>query len=616
MLSLLARASLEGAVLAAGVWLVCRALPRMSPRTRALLWWCVAAKFVVALVWVAPIRIPVLPRAGATVAALPTTAVAPLPASPSAAAPRPATLPTRVPGAPEIPWTAVLVGAWALGVGIALLRTLHDWRRTRVVVSRSLPADDGLRATVRELARRIGAGRSVDVRVSAEIDSPLIVGVRRPVILVPAEGFAALAPEQQRMALCHELAHLARGDVWLGCVPAAAERCFFFHPLARMAAREYAFWREAACDEAVLTTLGASPQGYGRMLLALGVSPRPAALSAAGAAWSFQNLSRRLTMLDRPSSPSLRGRALAAGAVILAIVAVAPVRAVARPAAPARPQAAAPVRLQHPAAPAAAAPSRPQAAAPAQSRPVPIPAGAAAAPATPAAADGATAAHRAAETAEPQQQELPFVLFRADGNNVMSGNSGDTEHARSYRRGNEPMLWFRYGGKEYVVRDAAVLREAEELWGPVGRIGAEQGRIGAQQGAIGAEQGRIGARQAEIGAQQAALGARQGVLGARLGALAAREAAGASSSDRRDLDRDREQLQAEMRQLGREMEELGRRMREVAAPMRDRADEMAARAREMAAFSGQMQAAVTRANDGMLALVRRSIQSGAAVAVR
>ena len=213
MLSLLARASLEGAVLAAGVWLVCRALPRMSPGVRALLWWCVAAKFVVALVWPAPIGVPVLPRAAAD-ATVEVTAAPPVsPSNEAGATRRPAAPPADGSGAPGIPWTAILVGVWALGVGISLLRTAHSWRRTRAVIARSLPADEGLHAVVRELSSRLAGGRRVDLRVSAEVESPLIVGVRRPVILVPADGFAALSPDQQRMALCHELAHLGRGDI-------------------------------------------------------------------------------------------------------------------------------------------------------------------------------------------------------------------------------------------------------------------------------------------------------------------------------------------------------------------------------------------------------------------
>jgi bla regulator protein blaR1 len=533
--------------------------------------------------------VPVLPRAaaeapGATAGV--TAALLLSPPQPTGAVTRPG------PGsdAPEIPWTAILVGVWALGVGISLLRTAHSWRRTRAVVSRSLPADEGLHAVVRELSRRLATRRTAGVRLSAEVESPLVVGVRRPVILVPAEGFAALSPDQQRMALCHELAHLKRGDTWLGCVPAAAERCFFFHPLARLAAREYAFWREAACDEAVLATLKASPQSYGRMLLALGVSRRTATFSAAGAAWSFQNLKRRITMLDRTSSSSLRVRALAAGAVAAAILAIAPIRAVARSTEPSPSQAVptlSAIAATRIASPAARVHSPP-----------------------------AVTAASAKTEEQRSQEELRFVLFGDDENTTMSGGSGDAERARRHRRPGEPLLWFRYDGQEYVVRDRGVLREVDELWEPVGRIGEEQGRIGGQMGEIGERQGRIGTQMGEIGARQGVLGARMGVIGSRLGILAFRESAEISASERRAIEREREELEAESERLGEQMEALSEEMGEFDEPMDDRDGEMEELGREMEVLGERMEDAVERANAGMLTLVRRAIQSGAAVAVR
>jgi hypothetical protein len=42
MLEILVRASFEGAVLVALIWAVCRFLPRLSPATRTVLWWCPA----------------------------------------------------------------------------------------------------------------------------------------------------------------------------------------------------------------------------------------------------------------------------------------------------------------------------------------------------------------------------------------------------------------------------------------------------------------------------------------------------------------------------------------------------------------------------------------------
>jgi hypothetical protein len=59
------------------------------------------------------------------------------------------------------------------------------------------------------------------------------------------------------MAVCHELAHVKRADLWLRCVPALAERIFFFP--AGASHRACALPR-AACDAAVMETLDAAPQ--------------------------------------------------------------------------------------------------------------------------------------------------------------------------------------------------------------------------------------------------------------------------------------------------------------------------------------------------------------------
>ena len=60
MLDILWRASLGGAAFVLFVWAICRFVPRLSPATRAVLWWRAAAKFVIALVWVGPVEVPVL----------------------------------------------------------------------------------------------------------------------------------------------------------------------------------------------------------------------------------------------------------------------------------------------------------------------------------------------------------------------------------------------------------------------------------------------------------------------------------------------------------------------------------------------------------------------------
>ena len=132
------------------------------------------------------------------------------------------------------------------------------------------------------------------------------------------------------MTLCHELLHVRRGDLWLGWVPALAQRLFYFHPLVRLAAREYALAREAACDAEVLRVLDPAPDAYGRLLLRLGVAPRVPRLAAAGAAPSVETLKRRLMMLQQASDRKRVHPAWWGLVALIALVALIPFQMVAQ----------------------------------------------------------------------------------------------------------------------------------------------------------------------------------------------------------------------------------------------------------------------------------------------
>ena len=66
------------------------------------------------------------------------------------------------------------------------------------------------------------------------------------------------------------------------------------------------------------------PEEYGRLLLTLGVSQPQASLTAAGAAWSFVNLKRRMIMLQDVLPRSTRSRIVAIAVVALAVAALVP----------------------------------------------------------------------------------------------------------------------------------------------------------------------------------------------------------------------------------------------------------------------------------------------------
>jgi bla regulator protein BlaR1 len=657
----LLRASIDGALVVAAVWILTRTLT-LSPATRTFLWWCAAAKFVLALAWTTPILIPVLPAeapAPAAIARAATVSTDDL-APPTDVGTKlvtrvrdrvgPRIVSRFVPGflrdgsglslTPIVrglgEWGVFAALMWSTGLILIGFVAIGRWHQTEAILRASRAAgEDAVRRTA-DLAVRIGLKRVPDVRISDRVETPLVAGLRRPVILLPAERFAALSERQQEMVLCHELTHLKRADLWLGCVPALAERLFFFHPLAHVMSREYSIAREAACDAAVVETLDAAPREYGCLLLALGVS-RPQTGAAAGA-WSFLHLKRRIAMLQEFPTRSDRSRAVAAAAVGLALLALVPLRLVARPA-----PASAVERL-----------ASGHASATQEASTVPGP--------VETAPLGGEAVEQ--ERREPRRESLNFVLFLGENQQTVSGSADDLRRAERHRKGNESLLWVRVDGREYVIRDGGVLKQARDAWREfnahelheligsehfaemarlgdskmfehAGRLGAEAGQLGVEMGARAMELAHEAMRNLHVDEQFKKVREQhhksEALEHERFKELHSREMhesvremneQARELSDRvkhevehsikQELDRHR----ADLESLKEKIHELEGPLRELAEPMRDLAEPMAEIGRHMGRMGHDIGDYTARAMEQMRAVIEQAIASGRAQSVK
>ena len=368
----LVAASLQGAAVIAVVWLGCRSVSSLPASVRAALWWLAALKLVLGLLPVPSVPIPLLPAALDWTHDGVSHPVAPIveagePGTTSAGASpfRATTESVSTPTARRtVRWIAFLVLLWIALVALQAARLMMSFRQLRGVIRRSIRWIDDDADAVARLAALVGLADAPEVRTSTEIDAPQVAGLWRPVVLVPVTA-AALTAEERAMTLCHELMHIRRHDLALGWVPALAERLVFFHPLARLAAREYITSRESACDAAVVHALGVSPTAYGRMLVRLGVTGSAPALTAGGSSPSMSSLKRRLEMLQYAASPDAPRRS--AWTIALVGCALIPLQLVAGTPAAQQPEA------PSPAVPAAVADtSLPRVAAPAELPPIEI----------------------------------------------------------------------------------------------------------------------------------------------------------------------------------------------------------------------------------------------------
>lgn len=588
VMSRLLAVGLQSLVLAALVWALCRYLPRLDARTRAWLWWLVATQMVVGLVWHAPVALPLLPAAPAVAPVV--MAMAAEPATSAAAtmtvAPMATTQASRIdPG-------VLLLAAWLAGVAVMLANTLRQAWRLRGQIARARPCRDRrVRAAYLALAQRIRVARVPALLVSDDIDSPMLARPWRPVLMLPAASVAAMGDDDLRMVLHHELAHLQRRDLWWAWMPAIAQHLFFFHPVAHLAAREYGFAREVACDAVVLADERHAAHDYGRLLVKLGVSSASAP-ALAGASPTFRILKRRLLMLQHTASP-LRTSALALtlGLVLLGVV---PYRVIAStaPVAPRAAIAPAPV-----AAPAAAPQADPVVAPTPVAAPQPVRVATAAdmpAPPAPPPPPALPPKPKVAPPAPPPPPAAPrvtgmlsisdsrngdaYVLI--DGDNVtMAGHTDDIRTAQRLKQGNAPVLWVREGGKQYVVRDAATLQRVKEAHAPVQALGEQQGKLGEQQGALGERQGDLGMKQGELGMKMAAIGVER--AGASLRGNDTLEAANerrmkALQDEQAALARQQEALARQQEPLARQQEALSRKQMAASDKMRHDVDRLLA----------------------------------------
>jgi uncharacterized protein (TIGR03435 family) len=149
--------------------------------------------------------------------------------------------------APRIGDALVLgvVAVWLCGVGAIALLRLRGWRRVRAALQSSTPWT----TTV------VPIPAHVRLRATSGVMEPGVVGIWRPVLLVPADITECLDAPQLKAVLLHELTHVWRRDNLTAAIHMVVEGLFWFHPLVWWIGGRLVDERERACDEAVLCEL-------------------------------------------------------------------------------------------------------------------------------------------------------------------------------------------------------------------------------------------------------------------------------------------------------------------------------------------------------------------------
>ena len=329
ILRYLATASVVAAVLPLAAWLVVRTSRMRAAIHRHMVWfYCLVAIALLPPLWLyAPkVKLAVLPVRAEPLPA-PVSALEPArvempeafeypPIEPAGAplAVSTAALPAPVTAAEHaFPWRPLLAACWLLGLAVMLARLPLGYIGLRRLLRRAVPVGP-------EHAANGLTELKAPVLVSDDLDSPVVLGVFRPAILLPRAIVDGGNHEELRMALDHELAHLERRDHVVNAFQRLLEAPLFFHPLVWYASRRLTQEREQVCDNWVLGQ-GTEARRYARLLAGLAETGLRRQHGLQGVALFEGGLLERIqTMLDPRSVKVTRSSAIVSFAAALLAV--------------------------------------------------------------------------------------------------------------------------------------------------------------------------------------------------------------------------------------------------------------------------------------------------------
>jgi len=151
----------------------------------------------------------------------------------------------------QMPWTLMALAVWALGfIGVAAF-WMVQWARL-TAVARS--------------AKVSSLHAPVPIRITSELLEPGLVGIVRPVVLLPEVMAQQLTSWEIDAILAHELCHWRRRDNLLTLVHMLVEAVFWFYPPVWLIGGRLVEESERACDDSVLDT-GKKPLDYAETIL-------------------------------------------------------------------------------------------------------------------------------------------------------------------------------------------------------------------------------------------------------------------------------------------------------------------------------------------------------------
>jgi len=187
---------------------------------------------------------------------------------------------------------------WLAGAMVFAGWHFYCYRRfTKQLRADSIPVlDDTAAALLSSCKAALGIHGEVKLMQNRKITSPMLVGLLRPMILLPTSNMQEI---DLKLVLTHELMHLKRKDLWVKMLALIAGTLHWFNPFAHVLRKDVSIWGELSCDEALATELSHEERKrYGDAILnTLDIHSGINTAFCSSLCESKKHIERRLTML-------------------------------------------------------------------------------------------------------------------------------------------------------------------------------------------------------------------------------------------------------------------------------------------------------------------------------
>lgn len=151
---------------------------------------------------------------------------------------------------------------YLIGVALFGLRLAGGWVYLQHLRKTAMQPTAGWTQLTNRLRSALSIRAVIQVRESSRIVVPVVIGVLKPVLLLPVGLAANLSIREVEAVLAHELAHVKRHDYAVNLLQSVVEVLYFFHPALWWLSARVREEREHCCDDLAVAVSG----GDGRIL--------------------------------------------------------------------------------------------------------------------------------------------------------------------------------------------------------------------------------------------------------------------------------------------------------------------------------------------------------------